>query len=274
MRRIFFAYNYDRDQEFVSRLMQLLGKSAHFQAVDSAVPNLTHDQGSQVASQIQRASMFIAMFKGASANVMLETGIALGAGKQILIVGGEPESLPGELRALPYIALSGDTDLDLAAVMARLNSFQIEEEHPRSIYRTVPEQLRTYLDDPPYFESISAAEFEELIFQWFQELGFMPSRPHESRDFGIDFLAQSPIDQSTIVVEAKKHSRQGRVSMRDVMALLGAASLFKANTAVLITSSSFTRAALEMVAESRDPRLRLLTMEEILQSRNLVGLTL
>jgi hypothetical protein len=239
----------------------------HFVLFDTARPLSTSDRRKRTLRLVAGA-----VAGPASTNVLLEVGIALGAGKQVLIIGGGSESLPKDLRSLPYIPTSGDNEADIGTVLRRLDSLQIEEESPRAVYHTVADRLRTYIDDPAYFESMSPIEFEELIIQWFQENGFSPSRAETAHEFGIDLVAQSPIDQSTLVIEAKKFNRQSRVSMRDVMALLGAATLFKASTGVLITSSSFTRAALEMAAESRNPRLRLLTMEEILHSQNLVEL--
>ena len=85
--------------------------------------------------------------------------------------------------------------------------------------------------------------------------------PH---DLGIDIYAISPVTKATVVIQAKKSSRQSRVSMRDVMALLGAASLVKANDAVLVTSSSFTPASLQMAATTRNPKLHLLTVDDLL----------
>ncbi len=64
----------------------------------------------------------------------------------------------------------------------------------------------------------------------------------------------------------KKFSRQSRVSIKDVMALFGAATLFEADKAVLITSSSFTAAALEMAKTSSEPKLYLLTMSDLLKT--------
>jgi hypothetical protein len=268
MKRIFLSYSRDRDHLLASRLKHFLEASSRFQVLDSSESHFENEQMPQIKSQIQRASVLIAMFRTKNSNVLFETGIALGAGKQILIMGGEPEALPVDLRSLPYVVTSGDIETDFTAVLRRLDSLNIEEEKPRPIYNSVAEKLQTYRNDPDYFESMSPLEFEELLTQWFENHGFRPNRTEKTHNFGVDFVAQSPIDQSTIVMEAKKFDRQSRVSMRDVMALLGAATLFGASTAVLVTSSSFTKAALEMAAESRNPKLRLLTMEEVLQSKN------
>jgi Restriction endonuclease len=268
MKQVFLSYNRDYDSFFADRLKRYLEESSRFQVVDSYKAGFETELASQIRSQIQRASMVIALFHSTNKNVFLETGIALGAGKPILIVGSEPESLPVGLRSLPYIPISGDIETDSATIMRRLDSLNIEEEHPRTVQYRLGDKLRTYTDDPEYFESIAPAEFEELLVERFEANGFKINREVKSHDFGIDLVARSPIDQSTIVMEAKKFNRQSRVSLRDVMALLGAAAFFKASTAVLITSSSFTRAALEMAAESKNPKLRLLTMDEILQSQD------
>jgi HJR/Mrr/RecB family endonuclease len=214
----------------------------------------------------------IVLLGSESNNVLLETGMAIGAGKAVLIVGREPESLPSELRLFPFLYLSGVIESDVASILDRVRSIRVEDERPHSTYRTVHEKLNTYHSDPAFFESLSPTEFEDLLIDWLLEHGFEPERPAEPSVYGIDIVARSPEDGSTLVIEAKKFSRQSRVSLKDVMALLAAAMLTKAEKAILITSSSFTAAALQMASESHGPRLCLWTMDDLLLSGDPVKL--
>lgn len=268
MRRVFFCYNFDRDQLFVDRLRHEIQDQFGWDVVDVFSANYADEQFSSTRSLIQKSSLAISVLNNASPNVLLETGIALGLGKQTLVLATGSEKLPSTLRSLPYLGLSGDVEVDVAAVMRRLESFQVEEEHPPKTYNSIADQLRSYVEDPAYFDSLSPMDFEELVVRWFEERGYKVNRPSTPHDLGIDAYVTSPISDETVVVQAKKSSRQSRVSMRDVMALLGAAALVKANDAVLVTSSSFTRASLEMAATTRNPKLHLLTVEDLLQRLN------
>ena len=109
-------------------------------------------------------------------------------------------------------------------------------------------------------------EFERHLIDWFEQDGFNSEGAQQPNQFGFDVVLSSSRDPSIIVLEIKKFSRQSRVSIKDVMALFGAATLYRADKAVLITSSAFTAAALEMAKTSSAPRLYLLTMEDLLRS--------
>ena len=264
MRRVFFCYNFDRDRLFVDRLRHAVQNQFGWSVADASTSPHTDEQFSNTRSLIQKSSLAISVLSTTNANVLLETGIALGLGKQMLLLASGSDLLPSTLRSLPYLGLSGDIDVDVTAVLRRLESFQVEEERPQKIYNSTSDQLRSYLDDPTYFDALSPAEFEDLIFRWFEERRYKMERPTMPHDLGIDIYAISPVTKATVVIQAKKSSRQSRVSMRDVMALLGAASLVKANDAVLVTSSSFTPASLQMAATTRNPKLHLLTVDDLL----------
>ncbi|HEY4381403.1 MAG TPA: restriction endonuclease [Acidobacteriaceae bacterium] len=266
MKRVFLSYSYDRDRILVDRLKLRMRENPQLEILDPMDLAAGHDWASEIGLQIKRANIVITFINAASATVFYETGMAIGAGKPVLIVGNDPESLPAELRLIPFVTLSGDIETDLISISDRLKRFSVEEEQPLSRYFSLQEKLETYHSDPAYFDAMSQMEFEELLIGWLKSFGFEAKRPDEPALYGVDLIAQSPYDRSTMVFEMKKFSRQSRVSIKDVMALFGAATLFKADAAVLITSSSFTAAAMEMAKDSQGPKLHLITMENLLQS--------
>ena len=265
MKRIFFSYAYDRDRLLVDRMQEAVRNQLGWDVIDIGTDEPSDEQFTRLRSLIQRSSLIISFYTGHGTNVLLETGLALGLGKQTLIAGNGPEMLPSALRSLPYLALSGDMELDTSLLVRRLESFQVEEERSFKTYWNPKEQLRTYVEDPAYFESLSPQDFEELISRLLVQHGFTVDRKNRPHDVGIDIVATQPRTGEVVAIQAKKSSRQSRVSMRDVMALLGAATLIKADSAALITSSSFTRASLEMAATTRVPQLHLVTVEDLLQ---------
>jgi hypothetical protein len=267
MKHVFLSYSHDLDFALVDRVKLRLRGNTQFDIFDSFE---AIEKGGklmpQIASQIQRASIVVSFMSTTNPNVFYEIGLAIGAGKNVLAVGRDPEVMPGDLKLLPFVALSGDIESDAVAIVERLQKLQVREEQPRSQYSSVREKLETYWSDRVYFDSVSPMEFEELLFEWFALNGFNPQKPDQPAAYGIDIIACSPNDRSMIVVEAKKFNHQSRVSVKEVMALLGAATLMKVDKAALITSSSFTAAALEMAKRSPGSKLYLLTVDDLLRS--------
>lgn len=267
MKRIFLSYNYDRDALLVERLKIRLLETSQFDIIDP-FDAIRHGDSliAQISSQIQRASLVISFLSTNDPNVWYETGLAIGAGKSTLVVGRESEALPTDLKLLPFVVLTGEFEADTALIVERLNKLQFREDKAIRNYSSVQERLETYWSDRIYFDSVSPMEFEDLLFEWFQLHGFEPRKSDSREAYGIDMVAKSPIDGASIAIEAKKFSRQSRVSVKEVMSLLGAATLMRVEKAALITSSSFTAAALEMANRSRDVKLYLITIDDFLLS--------
>lgn len=264
MKRIFLSHSWDRDRELISSIKRRLEEQRQFELVDPLEFSADYEFASQIGLHIKRASIVVAFLTNPTPNVLYEVGMAVGAGKTILIAGHDLESLPTELQRMPFVPVSGNVELDTTAVLESLHEFQVEDQRPVLTTGTSNDLLRTYFSDPEYFDSIPAREFEELVIDWLQNSGFDVNRPQQPIQYGIDVVLRSRRDNSTIVAEMKKFNRQSRVSIKDVMALFGAATLYRADKAVLITSSSFTVAALKMAKNSEQPRLYLLTTEDLL----------
>jgi hypothetical protein len=249
-------------------------------AVEVLDPGLLGMSGTQIfsaiRSQIQKADTVVAVVGFDRPNVLIEAGMALGSGKNILLVADRVETLPFDLHSMPFVSRTGDDQADAGEIVRRLEGLSVQGEATQRSYNSLTEKLETYITDPPYFESISPWEFEELITQWFKGQGFDAAHPKGfSPDLGVDILLRLPNTRSSVVVQVKKFNRQSKVSLRDVMALLGAATMLKADYAALVTSSSFTRAAVETAATSARPKLSLITLDDILvtgEARKLMDL--
>jgi restriction system protein len=97
---------------------------------------------------------------------------------------------------------------------------------------------------------IDPYQFEHLISELFQKMGYKTEVTSATCDYGIDVIANK--DQDTIAIQAKKYSKGNNVGNRDVQMLLGAMQFnsVKANKAILITSSDFTVQAKEQAKEA------------------------
>jgi len=266
--RVFLSYSYDRDRKLVRYLQELLTSLGTIEVLDPRLSSVSGtDIFSAIRSQIQRADAVVAVVGFDRPNVLIEAGMALGSGKSVLLVADRVDALPFDLHSIPFISRSGDDKADASEILRRLEGLSLGKERGEKSYRSLIEKLQTYTTDPPYFESMPPGEFEDLIAGWFDEQGFKALPHHGRPDLGIDMILMSPHSESRIVIQVKKFNRQSKVSLRDVMALLGAATIYKADRAALITSSSFTRAALETAVISKPP-LSLITLDDILETRN------
>jgi hypothetical protein len=99
--------------------------------------------------------------------VLLETGMALGAGKDVLLASDAVDSLPVNLRSVPVVALSGDDKVDCPMVARRLLAMRPGRRERAAPYRSALDTLKAYRSDPHFFESISPAAFEQLVAEVF-----------------------------------------------------------------------------------------------------------
>jgi restriction system protein len=92
---------------------------------------------------------------------------------------------------------------------------------------------------------ISPYEFEKVVAQLFERMGYKVELTSKSGDYGIDVIAR--YEQDVIAIQTKKYNQGNNVGNRDVQRLLGAMQLstIKANKGILITTSDFTVQAKE-----------------------------
>jgi hypothetical protein len=96
--------------------------------------------------------------------------------------------------------------------------------------------------------SMAPAEFEQVIRSLFARMGYEILTPRDGADAGYDFMMYSPsigiAGKDSIIVNAKRF--RGPVSATAVRELYGTIKITNARAGVLVTTSSFTRAALEI----------------------------
>lgn len=274
MTRVFISYSYGRDREFVAALKETIDESDDIELLD---PTTFSEHGEEIASairsQIATCDVFLPIIGLDRPNILLETGMALGAGKDLLLVASSLESLPFNLRSLPIVLLSGDPKADSSTVLHRI----LELRPPQANSEATPvdgvlDELHTYTRDPQSFERIGPQRFEELVANIFAQQGYELTATGRTHDAGYDIALRSPRDNQLILVQVKKLSRQSRVSIAQVRELFGAASVMNADIGVLVTSTSFTTGAKALAAEVRRPKLTLVTMDRLLGSSNVQDL--
>jgi hypothetical protein len=270
MTRVFISYSYDRDREFVVALHDVLGQLDGIEVLNPTRSVTSRSEmASEIRAQIEQCDVALAIVGPDRPNILLETGIAMGADKDLLLVAESVDALPFSLRSLPIVLRSGDPEFDCAKVVRMLLSIRPSKIESEVKYDSALKKLESYRSDRRFFDSISPVVFEELIAEVFMDQGFKVTFASQAADAGFDIFLESPHDQKPIAVQVKKYSKQSRVSIGHVRELLGAAVLNNVDAAVLVTSSSFTAGAEAMAAQSTVPKLVLVTMDRVLDGEDI-----
>lgn len=97
---------------------------------------------------------------------------------------------------------------------------------------------------------LTSRKFEELVARLFSDHGFDVELTRASRDGGYDILAKlnNPATSFIALVECKKYSPENRVGVEIVRGLYGVTEMKGANQGLVVTSSFFTRGAVEETA--------------------------
>lgn len=111
-------------------------------------------------------------------------------------------------------------------------------------------ELIAYLaKHPEYLRHLHHRKFEELIADIFRNKGFDITLTPETRDGGKDIIAlyKSPFGHQMFIVECKKYKEDNKVGVELVRGLYGVKTAERYNQAILVTTSSFTKDAINFV---------------------------
>jgi hypothetical protein len=91
------------------------------------------------------------------------------------------------------------------------------------------------------FADRSPHEFEDFIAELFTKMDYSTERTPLTGDYGADVIAKK--GEEVIAVQVKKNKLGNDVGVKDVNQVLGSMHRYKANKAIVITTSDFTLAA-------------------------------
>lgn len=200
------------------------------------------DVVASIFEQIKKASLVIAVLNERSSNVLLELGYAMGMGKAVILVADLNNALPSDLTLVPaidYRMPAEDISVKLIKSIERLDSEDRLKE--TDLPHELAEMLQLRADYPEKFEQIPYEEFERAVRTAFAQRGYQVQDVDPSQDFGFDFRI---IKEGRVsLVEVKKNSPNGKVSIAAVQQLLGAVHAYDVPKALLICTSDFTDSA-------------------------------
>ena len=92
------------------------------------------------------------------------------------------------------------------------------------------------------FARLSPYEFEELIAKLFEKMNYRVKLTSKTADYGADIIARKRED--TFVIQVKKYAEGNKIGAVEVQQLLGSMWKYKANKAIFVTTSTYTRSAI------------------------------
>lgn len=152
-----------------------------------------------------------------------------------------------------------------------VNYFEFEydgyfEDYISDAVEWVQANIERVLQREDRIYQLSPREFEEIVAEIFRKQGFDVILTQETRDGGSDIIATHDMGNIPfmVLVECKKYGPNNKVGVSLVRSLLGVQTDQKANKAVLVTTSSFTRDA-KIFAERQKHLITLVDCNELLK---------
>jgi restriction system protein len=102
--------------------------------------------------------------------------------------------------------------------------------------------------EPKEVHKLSPRQFEELIADLLRDMGYDVTLTKTTRDGGADILAsiKNDLGKFLYLIDAKKYSEKNKIGVDMVRTLLGTLADYQASSAMLVTTSSFTKDARAM----------------------------
>lgn len=89
-------------------------------------------------------------------------------------------------------------------------------------------------------------EFENLIDAKFQKMGYTTKLTKATKDYGVDLIATK--NKKSIAIQIKRYNRN--VGVKAIQEVIAAKAFYKADTAMVLTNSYFTKPAQNLAKET------------------------
>lgn len=206
---------------------------------------------------ISKCSYFICILERFNPNIMFELGVALGANKKVIIIG-EFVDIPYDLKDIPFIPKSKSVNEILAELSKYLYSGDIQK-NKIICYENYKENLQQAMKNEDFINSISSREFEKIVYEYLKAQNLNVECSPRHMDAGYDFQ----ILDKDCLVEVKKYNSSGKISLSVIRSLLGTMVEMGINKGIIISSSLFTKSAINYVNALKQ-KIVLLTIQDLL----------
>ena len=216
------------------------------------------EQNSSILETIKKCDYFICVFKSGNPNVMLELGYAMGKNKKIILIA-EHDDIPYDLRSFEYIKRSENIN---EIVMELNKRICLSNPIPKEMicYCDYKENIMRAKEDKEFLDNMDYREFEIVIYEYLMAQNLEIVIQKMTKDKGYDFY----IPKLNRVVDVKKYNRSSKVSLSVIRTFLGVMVENNVNKGIIISSTEFTRSALNFV-ENLEQQIVLLSLQDLLK---------
>ena len=257
MKTIFLSHGFNASFGSIDALVQVLEPNG-YRLTGSAAFNVREGRASYLIGEIRNCQAVVAFLDGQSSNVLFECGLALGAGKPLILVSTSMESVWPELASFRVVVGSDPLSVAREVSYSLERTIETDAFTPR-IGNSALEFLRHA--DPGLLDSMRSSDFEQFIAQVLREVGCTVEEVPSSADIGFDFMSVTPSGRR-IPTEVKKTTRNSKLSVGAIQRLVGSAVNAGASEALLVTTAQLTSAARDY-ARMNPFRVHLIGFDEL-----------
>ncbi len=256
MNSIFISYSFS--DAFAGKLMTTMKNllSDNFILLDYSQDSWGQNVG--ILEYVKKCDYFICVFDSNNPNVMLELGYAMGKNKNIILIA-EHNDIPYDLRNFEYIKKSDNINEIVMELNKRihLNPTAFKET---VCYNDYKENIMRAIKDKEFLDSMNYRDFENIIYEYLKAQNLPIIYQGKERDTGYDFL----IPKYSCVVEVKKYNRNGKISLSVIRTVLGIMVENNANKGIIISSTEFTKSAINFV-QNLEQDIVLLSLQDLIK---------
>jgi len=120
------------DPTFATRLAEVLAARGFESSATAESAIQLRDFRSSSYSSILASDLVIAVVDRANPNVYFEIGVAIGAGKQVILIADPAVPMPFDLASVPCVSFTRDSAKDLAALHHALSKLDYTTKRSRA----------------------------------------------------------------------------------------------------------------------------------------------
>lgn len=135
------------------------------------------------------------------------------------------------------------------------------------LYKNTNYSKKNILKELSYkIDNMDGFEFEEFCYNVFKANGYKAKLTPKTNDGGKDIILKK--DNQTIYVECKHYSEENKITVNLIHKLISACTLDDIKYGIFITTSSYTKSAIDIKDKSRYINLDLWYKDDILELCN------
>lgn len=207
---------------------------------------------------VKKCDYFVCVFDSNNPNAMLELGYAMGKNKNIILIA-EHNDIPYDLKNFEYIKRTDNINGIVMELNRRL-SLSTPVVKKMTHYNDYKESIMRAIEDKEFLDSINYVDFENIIYEYLKAQNIAAVYQGQARNASYDFQ----IPKFNCVVEVKKYNRNGKISLSVVRELIGTMVEYGAERGIIISSTEFSRSAINFV-QNLEQHIILLSLKDLIK---------